>query len=149
MAWTTRGLTLVAAAGAAAVTVRKISRARHRAGWPMPQDGAGGRWHVTTVALPIDKVTPNGRPLQPLAELDDAAEIQIRSAPGDKGTEIAVRAHNGRDSARAVRRALREAKSVLEAGEVLRPDSPPTTERTLLSRPLEYATRHGREEGLL
>jgi len=55
----------------------------------------------------------------------------------------------GRDPRWAVRRALREAKCLLETGEILGPDQPPTTRRTLFNRPLELATRHGREEGLL
>jgi hypothetical protein len=38
---------------------------------------------------------------------------------------------------------------MLETGETLRPDAPSTTERTLLNRPLEHVTRHGREEGRL
>ncbi|MFD0747313.1 hypothetical protein ACFQ1L_40045 [Phytohabitans flavus] len=48
-----------------------------------------------------------------------------------------------------MRRALREAKSIIETGEVLKPDTQTSTRRTVVNRPLEYASRHGREEGLL
>jgi hypothetical protein len=100
---------------------------------------------------------------EPLAELGDTVEVELRTAPGGRGTEIAVRPRNGEPSGAgavaarlrgddprwAVRRALRETRSLLETGEVLHPSQPPTTERTPLNRPLEYATRHGREEGRL
>jgi hypothetical protein len=149
MSWTTRGLALAAAAGGAAVVARRFLRNRAPAGWPRPDKGDSDRWHVATVALPINEVAPDGRPPQPLAGLGDDVEIQIRPAPGDKGTELAVRSRNGREGAGTARRALRETKSTLETGETLRPDAPATTERTLLNRPLEHATRHGREEGRL
>ena len=149
MAWTTRGLMLAAAAGGTAVIARRLLRSRTPAGWPTPDEGSRDRWHVATVALPINEVAPDGRPPQPLAGLGDEVDIRIRPAPGDKGTEIAARSRTGRDGARAVRRAIRETKSTLETGETLRPDAPSTTERTLLNRPLEHVTRHGREEGRL
>ena len=53
------------------------------------------------------------------------------------------------DPVRAIQRALREARSLAEVGEVLLPDAPATTGRTLTGAPLAYATRHGREEGRL
>jgi hypothetical protein len=54
-----------------------------------------------------------------------------------------------RDPVRRLRRALRESKQLAEVGEVLRPDAPPTTRRTLRGAPLAYTTRHAREEGRL
>jgi hypothetical protein len=54
----------------------------------------------------------------------------------------------GDDPRHAVRRALRETKSLLETGEVLQPDAP-TTKPSLLNKPLRAVTAHGREEGLL
>jgi hypothetical protein len=53
------------------------------------------------------------------------------------------------DPVRLIRRALREARSLAEVGEVLLPDAPATTHPTLTGAPLAYATRHGREEGRL
>ena len=90
-------------------------------------------------------------------------EVQVRPAPAGRGTELAVRLLagepgtmaattariTGKDPRHAVRRALRETRSLIETGEVLLPDAPATTRRTLFNRPLALATRHGREEGLL
>jgi hypothetical protein len=117
---------------------------------------------VVTVNRPQSEVGPDGRLPEPLAALGDRVEVRLRP-PGDRGTEIAARLRDGEPSglgavtARlagdeprwAVRRALRDAKQLLETGEILRPSQPPTAERTPLNRPLEYATRHGKEEGLL
>ncbi len=55
----------------------------------------------------------------------DQAEISIRAAAGDKGTEL-VAIPKGDASRHDLRLALRRAKSVLEAGEVVRPDTAPT-----------------------
>ncbi|HWG99278.1 MAG TPA: hypothetical protein VNV66_08145 [Pilimelia sp.] len=121
------------------------------------------RWHVLTVHVPAERVMSAGGLPEPLARLRDAVEVRLRPAPGGRGTEIAVRLRagepsglrgvlarlRGRDPRWAVRRGLRETRSLLETGEVLRPSQPPTTRPTLLSRPLAFATRHGREEGLL
>ncbi|MEU7479848.1 hypothetical protein AB0A63_27915 [Lentzea sp. NPDC042327] len=55
----------------------------------------------------------------------DQAEISIRAAAGDKGTELVAQPLG--DASRAeLREALRRAKSVLEAGEVVEPDTAPT-----------------------
>ncbi|SDY80385.1 hypothetical protein SAMN05444365_103532 [Micromonospora pattaloongensis] len=133
--------------------------------WP-PRSVAparASRWHVVTINRPIDQVAPGGGIPEPLAQLGDAVEVQLRPAPGGRGTELAVRLRHGEsagvaggaarisgtDPRRAVRAALRQAKQVAETGEVLSPDAPPTARETLLNSPLEYATRHGREEGRL
>jgi hypothetical protein len=110
------------------------------------------RWHIVTVNRDQSDLTAGDRPW-PLAELGDEIEVRYRTAPGDRGTEVAVRprqagrARPDRDRIRRVRSALRESKQVWETGEVLSPDRPGTARRTLLNRPLEYATTHGREEG--
>jgi hypothetical protein len=162
MGWVARGAVLAAAAGGGVVATR-VLKARRASNAPAG-GGSGGtkqRWHTLTVNLPPDEVAPGGRLPDPLADLGDTVEVRIRPAPADKGTEIAVRLRAGEPDAGitsrltgddprwAVRRALRETRSLLETGEVLLPSGPPTTRRTLRSRPLEYATRHGREEGLL
>ena len=43
----------------------------------------------------------------------------------------------------------RQAKQLAETGEVLEPDTPPTSRRTLPNLPLELATRRARGEGRL
>jgi len=89
----------------------------------------------------------------PLDELGFPVEIRIRPATGDHGTELAARlagpGASGHEEVRQLRRALREARSLAEVGEVLLPDTPATTHRTLTGKPLAYATGHGREEGRL
>jgi hypothetical protein len=149
MTWTRRGAAVAAAAGGALVAGRAIATRRNRQG----RTALGGwandpnRWHAVTVLVGLDEAMPDGRLPEPLVVLGDDVEMRMRSAPVGRGTEIAVRP-SGAD-VRAVRRALRETKSLLETGEVLLPDAPPTTERTALNRPLERDTRHGREEGRL
>ena len=91
---------------------------------------------------PPERVLPDGRWPEPLRRLDGAVEVRVRTAPGGRGTELAARplagatarvglaAHLvGDDPGLLVRRALRQAKQHIEAGEVLRAD------RSALDRP--------------
>jgi hypothetical protein len=153
-----RGVVVGAATAAGAAVVGGVLAARSR------DRRAGGdtRWHVLTVYKPLDELRAAPLP-QPLAELGDSVEVELRAAPGGRGTEIAVRLREGeptgasavaaritdRDPRHAVRRALREARSLIETGEVLKPDVRTSSRRTILNRPVAYATSHGREEGLL
>ncbi|MGW0434150.1 hypothetical protein ACWDV4_16620 [Micromonospora sp. NPDC003197] len=119
------------------------------------------RWQTVTVDRPPAQVAPEGRLPEPLVRLGDGVETRIRPAPGGRGTELAARlraggsdaltgmvAHlTGDDPRMALRAALRQAKQLAETGELLTPDLPSTTRRTLLNRPLEVATRHGRDQG--
>jgi hypothetical protein len=105
---------------------------------------AGGRRHVITVYRPLAEVAE----ALPLTALQGAIEVQLRPAPADRGTEISARALDGTVSDGDLRRLLRESRSLLEVGDVLKPGGPTTTP-TLLNRPLRAATRHGREGGLL
>lgn len=77
----------------------------------------------------------------PLAELGDRIEVRVQPAPGGKGTELAARLRNrpsgsaperlrGKDPEAGLRSALREAKQLLEVGEVLVVDPAPHGERT-------------------
>lgn len=130
-----------AAAGVTATSV--VSKRRARA-----QDHSG-RPHVITVFRPYDELKAEQVPGS-LAELREQIEVTLRPAPGDRGTEISVRPKDGSSIADGdIRRALRETRSLLEAGDVLLPSGPATTKTTLFNRPLQSATRHGREGGLL
>jgi hypothetical protein len=137
------GLTAVAAGGAGVVVYRRVRQARAK-------DFGDGtdRWHSVTINRSPEELGPKPPPLD---ELGFPVEIRIRPAPGDRGTELAARVVSGadRERVRELRSALRSARSLAEVGEVLRPDSPATTEPTLTGAPLAYATRHGREEGRL
>lgn len=98
-------------------------------------------WLVVTVLRDVTDLDGVER-LAPLAELGAGVEVRCRPAPADRGTELAVRRRGGSDraSARArlsgqdpqadVRSALRQAKQLLEVGEVLAVDPTPHGERT-------------------
>jgi hypothetical protein len=144
----------------AAAAVGTIIVGRRLAGTSPARTTGRDRWHSVTINRSPEEVGP--RPAA-LAELGETIEVRVRPAPAGRGTEVAARIRDevptglGKvaakladdDPVRHLRRALREAKQVAEVGEVLLPDRPPTTRPTLTSRPLGYATRHGREEGRL
>ncbi len=109
-----------------------------------PQRSASeNRWLTVTVNRAPGDVDPAQLP-SPLREYGDRIETRVGPAPGDRGMEVAVRlrepgpasAHSvparltGTDPRQDLRRALREVKALLEAGEVLRPDAPPATRET-------------------
>ena len=158
MKTTTKALALGGLAAGGALFLRQMMDPRriHSAGTADGRD----RWHVVTVNRPPEDVSEDRLP-GPLAELGDQIEVQIRPAPGDRGTELAARFRGpvpsglsaaaarltGQDPRQSVRAALREAKMLLETGEILRPDEPPTTRRTPINLPLELAVRRARGEG--
>lgn len=121
------------------------------------------RWHAVTVNRPPEEVMRDGRLPGPLAELGDKIEVQTRPAPGSRGTEIHARVRGtmpsgmsgaaarikGEDPRQALRAALRESRSILETGEVMSPDKPPTTKDTPGGRLMGLATSRARGEGLL
>jgi hypothetical protein len=121
------------------------------------------RWHFVTINRAPQEVQPNGRLPQPLAELADRIDVQVRPAPGDRGTELGARLRGavptgpaevaariaGQDPRQAVRAALRQSQWLLETGEVLQPDPHPSSRRTLTNLPLQIATRRARGEGRL
>jgi len=101
----------------------------------------------------------------PLAALGDLVEVEVRPAPGDKGTELRARLRvpeptgmasaagrvAGNDPRQRVRAALREAKQLIEVGEVLRVDPTPHGRRTPTPTGalVERATDLAPGEGLL
>ena len=145
-----KNVTKGAVAVAALATAQKMAK-KVLAGDDGPSRGDGkDRWHAATVNLPPERVSDDGAAPPPLRDMG-GIEVRMQKAPGDKGTEIYVRSTGGSGSPDVgeVRRALREAKSLLETGEVLLPAGPPTTEPTLLNKPIRTATEHAREEGRL
>ncbi|HUQ61410.1 hypothetical protein [Lentzea sp.] len=114
----TAGKALLATGVATAVAV---TRWRKRA--PASRDGEADRWLAVTVYRSPDEVQESLP--EDLARWRDQVEIRIRPATGDKGTELMAKPV-GQVSRHDLRLALRKAKSVLEAGEVVRPDTAPT-----------------------
>jgi hypothetical protein len=133
-----------------------LSTLRKGLGGTAHSDPTEDRWHAVTVNRPPTDVAPDGRLPEPLAAMIDHIEVRVRPAPGDKGTEIHARllqqpveGDGDEDPRRALRRALRESRSLLEIGEVIQPNANVTTRPTPLNRPIAAVTQHGREEGLL
>ncbi|SNR82929.1 hypothetical protein SAMN04488107_0103 [Geodermatophilus saharensis] len=112
---------------------------------------AARRWRVVTVLrepADVDAALP-----APLTALGDRIEVRTTRAPGDRGTELAAR-FRGTPTEHEVgelRAALREAKALLEVGEVLRVDPQPHGERaaTPQGAALEGAAKAAPREGVL
>lgn len=136
-------LVVAAVAAGAAVAGRAVDNRRARA-WR----DADARRRVVTVDRPVDEVLAAGLP-EPVAALGDAVDVEVTAAPGGRGTRLAVRPRDGAAvDAGTVRRALREARALLEVGWVPSPDAPPTTGPTRTGTALRAVTRHGRDGGL-
>ncbi|WP_214411656.1 hypothetical protein [Sphaerisporangium fuscum] len=119
------------------------------------------RWLMVTVNRRPEEVVPDGRLPEPLARLGDTIEVQVREAPGDRGTELGARPLasvpsgvgevlarlGGQDPRQAVRRALRESKCLIETGEVLRSEEqplPPTPTGRIVDLTAQRAGGEGR-----
>ncbi|MFG3698322.1 hypothetical protein ACGF5C_10450 [Micromonospora sp. NPDC047620] len=128
------GLALATTAGAAAL--RALAVRRQGRAWPRAAgaDPRPTRWQVVTVDRTPGEVLPGGRWPEPLRRLGGAVQVELRPAPGCRGTELAARplagaaptglaAHLvGDDPGLLIRQALREVKQLAETGEVLRAD---------------------------
>lgn len=100
-----------------------------------PDDG----WLAVTVLCEPADLDVDHLPA-PLAELGDQIDVRVDAAPADQGTELRVRLREassssvvgrlaGSDGRAELRSALREAKQLIEVGEVLRVDPAPHGER--------------------
>lgn len=171
-----RVTTTAAVLGAGALVVRRVRAARHAGGRPDERTGGrpdgdrahphqdGTRWQPVTVLGDPDDVAPGGRLPAPLARLGTRVETRVRPAPGGRGTEIAARLRGpaptgvlgaaarlrGTDPRQRLRSALREAKQLVEVGEVLVVDPAPHGRRGLVGTALVgTATRLAGREGVL
>ena len=115
------------------------------------------RWMMVTVnCSPARLASPADLP-EPIIRLGDAVDIKICQAPGDRGTELGARLRDfprgrmggpvswraGGGPRRAVQEALRQAKSLIEAEEVLRQEGPAPSHAAEAANLLEMAGRRG------
>ncbi|WP_433386857.1 hypothetical protein [Micromonospora sp. KLBMP9576] len=128
----TAGAALAVAAAGRTLVVRRRGSSWPRAAGADPQPG---RWQVVTIDRAPGEVLPGGRWPEPLRRLGGAVQVELRPAPGCRGTELAARplagapapaglaAHLvGDDPGLLVRRALWEVRQLAETGEALRAD---------------------------
>ncbi|WP_037141421.1 hypothetical protein [Rhodococcoides fascians] len=150
---------------AAGQLVQQLQRTLGNHGTHAGDSDPRSRWRSVTINKTPQEVMPDGRVPDPLAELGDLVEVQVRTAPGGKGTELAARLRqaepgglgsvgarvSGDDPRQRVRTALRQAKQLIEVGEVLRVDPAPhgTRSATPTGKLIELATRRAGGEGLL
>lgn len=150
--WIGRAIAVAAAAAAALAASRRNARDR-------PSPHGEQSWHAVTMNVRPDEVSPEGRLPEPLAVLGDTVEVEHHPAPGERGTEVRVRLRGkgtdglrgsaGTDRQPDLRRAMRDAKQLLETGEVLHGPEPATSRTTLRNAPLRLAERRAKREGLL
>ncbi|WP_447007842.1 hypothetical protein ACRAKI_15805 [Saccharothrix isguenensis] len=108
----------------AAVAVGRRMAARRR---ELHRDRSD-HWLAVTVDRPLEAVAGAEALPDPLHRLREGVDVRFRTAPGDRGTELMARPKEGGEVSREdLRVALRKAKSVLETGTVIRPDTPSTT----------------------
>jgi hypothetical protein len=122
------------------------------------------RWLVVTIDRPEATVVPGGQLPAMLAAFADAIEVDVRPAPGARGTEVAVRP-TGRPSPaatdaadqqpdelrRTLRQVLRQLKQLVEVGEVLIAEPRPHGVRpaTLGGKLVDAAERKADRGGVL
>jgi hypothetical protein len=152
----------LAAGGAVVVAIRQLQRGTAGTGSAAEPRS---RWRAVTINRQPEEVMPDDRRPAPLAELGDLVEVEVRTAPGGKGSELRARLRSpeptggasavarlsGKDSRQRVRAALREAKQLIEVGEVLRVDPAPHGRRspTPTGAVVEAAAKRAGGEGLL
>lgn len=113
------------------VATTAIVRSRSRGQRAGTSGRARSGWLAVTVYRPAADVLAGGDRPAPLAAFGDAIDVEVRPAPGDKGTELRARQRPGTpDATGRLRAALREAKQLIEVGEVLRVDPTPHGRRS-------------------
>ena len=109
------------------------------------------RWRAVTVLCPPERLETE-LPAR-LAAFGDRLEVRTTPAPGDRGTELAARFRGPvpEDEIGGLRSALREAKQLIEVGEVLRMDPRPHGRRadTPQGKALDGMTARADGEGVL
>lgn len=148
------------ATGASAVGAGVAKWLASRNGGVIGDRAPRNRWLMVTVNCPPDRFPAADDLPEPVKKLAGMADVMIRPAPGNRETELGMRLREqpsaaatglaariaGDDPRQQIRAALRDAKSLIEAGEVLRPDEP-TTHPTPAGKVLDLAARRSYGEG--
>lgn len=141
-----RWIVIGAVAGTAAAAA---ALARRRDG----ESEGDRRWNAVTI-LGSDDLVRSDAPPPPLDALAGEIDWAVSPAPGGRGVELRARptssAADPGGTRRSVRSALREAKQLLEVGEVLRHD--PVSGRrpaTPTGKLVDVLARRSGEEGVL
>src|SRR5256885_12890335 len=150
-----RSAAVLPAATAGGIAARRMLATRGPAIPMMPGRKREPGWLVATVYRSPTDIAPEGHLPEPLERLGDAVDVQIRPAPGDRGTELSARprlaAHGTRaatrDAWRTVRLALRGAKQLRATGGGPQTGSPPPPRETVVHTPLADATRQRPDAG--
>jgi hypothetical protein len=152
------GVDMKRVAGGVGLMAAGVGVARYMATRPRTGDRAPkNRWITVTVNCSPQRLASRADLPEPITRLGDAVDIRVAPAPGDRGTELGARLReiprtkivgmvNRRpeeDPRRMVEEALRQAKSMIETGEVLRPDWPPSAQPAQGGKLLEFAGRRG------
>ncbi|CAH0140227.1 hypothetical protein [Microbacterium foliorum] len=154
------GVKTAVAVGAASVAVGLVTRVLVRDKHDTDGDGRHPEgWKAVTILGDAAAFSENGYP-EPLQRLADVLEIRLDPAPADKGFEVHARLRDGADAKavlgdedpdQALRTALRDAKQLIETGEILRATPRPHGHRstTLLGAVVDKAEDDAKGEGVL
>jgi hypothetical protein len=154
------GVKTTVAVGAVGVAAGLVARSLVRQREESEGDGRHPEgWKSVTVLGDAGRFAPGSYPA-PLQRLADLLEIRTQTAPGDKGFEVHARIREGADVTavlgdddpeQALRAALRDAKQVIETGEVLRAKPRPHGHRppTPLGALVDKAEDDAKGEGVL
>jgi hypothetical protein len=117
---------------------------------------------VVTIEAASEDIAPGGALPAPLAAFGDTIEVELRPAPGDRGTELAARVRPGPapsgspdsdadEQRHQLRQALRQTKQLVEVGEVLVAEPRPEGYRpkTLSGMLVDRAERGSDQGGVL
>ena len=151
------------AARAGGTVVRQVRSVFEQDGGPGAAKAPASGWLVVSIYREPTEIDATALPA-PLAAYGDRIETRVRPAPGGKGTELAVRLTQrssgkasvparltGSDPQGDLRSALREAKQLIEVGEVLAVDPAPHGKRNATpgGAALEAATKRAPKGGVL
>lgn len=116
------------------------------------------RWNVVTIDATPEEVMPGGQPPPMLADLGDAVEVDVRPAPGGRGTELQARltrhvtvSPTAEVTQGSLRQVLRQTKQLFEVGEVLQSLPRPEGKRspTPAGKLVDAAEAKSDQEGVL